>query len=71
MPYCVADKNRTTVLKQARNLHDSVKTNGGPKVLIISKIPEDIYAIVYLTNKYFLLFKGAYYGFSVSSRQSL
>lgn len=53
MPYCVADKNRTTVLKQARNLHDSVKTNGGPKVLIISKIPEDIYAIVYLTNKYF------------------
>lgn len=52
IPYSIAYRDRTTVLKQARNLHGSVETNGGPKILI-SKISKDIDAIVYLTNKYF------------------
>lgn len=52
--------------KASQNLHDSVKTNRGPKILILSKISEDTDTVVNLTNKYFLLFKGAYHGFSIS-----
>lgn len=48
-------------------MHDSVETHRGAKILILFKISKDTNAIVYLTNKYFLLFKGACYGLSISS----
>lgn len=67
IPYYIANKNRTVLLKQAKNLHDSVETNEGPKIWITFKLSEDTDAIVYLTNKYFWLLKGAYYRFGVSS----
>lgn len=72
IPYYTANKNRTILLKQAKNLHDSVEgSNEGSKIWITFKISEDTDAIVYLTNKYFLLLKGAYYGFSISSEAIL
>lgn len=32
IPYYIANKNRTTWLKEAKNLHDSVETKEGPKI---------------------------------------
>ena len=63
--------DRTVLPKQAKNLHDSVETNEGPETFITFKISEDTDTGAYLASKYFGLLKGAYYGFSVSSKAIL
>lgn len=42
VPYNIANRNRTIVLKQARHLHGSVESSRSPQILNISKISEDI-----------------------------
>lgn len=58
MPCHIANRNWTAVLKQARNLHESVETNGGSRILILSKTlgDKDTLKIFF----FFLVFKGMY-----------
>ena len=62
MPCHIANRNWTAVLKQARNLHESVETNGGSRILILSKTWGDKDTIVHLKDIFFFcfVFKGMY-----------